>query len=101
MRFISALFAVSLLVSVPASAGQEIKSAVSKDMCLLDSANCSGQKYYSIVEKIAHLKQAIEIGSPVYSPEELRHLEHLLEEAFDIAGLIDADPSQVPENRFK
>jgi hypothetical protein len=35
----------------------------------------------------------------VYSPEELAHLRYLLEEALTTADRIDADPSQVPENK--
>jgi hypothetical protein len=97
---ISIVITLSIVTGV-AFAGQEIKSDEVKDKCLLDIKNCTGSSYYNIVEKIARLKQAIEIGTKLYTLEECKHLEYLLEEAFETAERIDADPSQVPENRDK
>jgi hypothetical protein len=101
MKTILLLIAASLLMAGSALADQESKPVIGKDLCLLDSAHCPGRQYYNLVEKIAHCRVALEKGAAVYSPEELEHLRHLLEEALDIADMINADPSQVPENRFK
>jgi hypothetical protein len=90
-----------IIITSVAFADQEIRSDSSKDMCLLDIKNCTGHSYYNIVEKIARLKHAIEMGTKLYTPEECKHLEYLLEEALETAERIDADPSQVPENRDK
>jgi len=95
------IIVLTLITTTVAFADQEIKANTGKDLCLLDVKDCTGQSYYNIVEKIARLKAAIEIGTQIYSPEEVKHLNYLLEEALETAELIDADPSQVPENRYK
>ena len=102
MKSIPIVIVITLIiVTGVAFADRESGSNSGKDMCLLDIKNCTGHNYYNIVEKIARLKKAIEIGSKIYSPEEFKHLEYLLEEAFETAERIDADPSQVPENKDK
>jgi hypothetical protein len=101
MKSTPLLIAASLLIAVATSASQETEPVSGKDLCLLDTAKCPGQRHYDLVEKIAHCRAALETGAKVYSPEELEHVKHLLEEALDIADMINADPSQVPENRFK
>jgi hypothetical protein len=89
-----------LMMSVaPASYAEEMKQNNGKDVCLLDNNNCVGHSYYPIVEKIARIRTALRLGSTVYTPQELEHLRYLLEEALDVAEHIDADPSQVPENK--
>jgi len=85
-------------VTVAASA-QDMKPTAGKDTCLLDNNSCVGHSYYNIVEKIARIRAAIQLGTKVYTPQELEHLEYLLEEALDVADHIDAHSSQVPENR--
>jgi hypothetical protein len=101
MKSIPMIMLLTLIFTGVALADQEIKYNTGKDMCLLDIKNCTGQSYYDIVDKIARLKAAIEIGLELYSPEECNHLNYLLEEAFYTAERIGADPSQVPEMRDK
>jgi hypothetical protein len=101
MRVISLLMACVLSIAATAVAEQENQSITGKDWCLLDAAKCPGQIKYDLVEKIAHLKAALGSGAKLYSPQELEHLQHLLEEALETAEMVDADPSQVPENRFR
>src|SRR3974390_1314709 len=90
---------ITLFIASAAIADQGVQSSTGKDACLLDISNCPSGHYYDIVEKIARLKAAIQVGATVYSPEELAHLKYLLEEALTTADRIDADPSQVPENK--
>ena len=101
MKSIPIIFMIILIINGVAFADQKIESNSNKDWCLLDNKNCSGHSYYNIVEKIARLKAAIEIGTNLYTPEECKHLKYLLDEAFETAERIDADPSQVPENKDK
>lgn len=99
MKTVAFVIAVTLLSACIAFAEKGVTADSGKDMCLLDNNYCTGQSYYGIVEKIARIRAALEIGSKVYSPEEVKHLEYLLEEALMVAERIDADPSQVPENK--
>ncbi|NVN92606.1 MAG: hypothetical protein HXX11_18690 [Desulfuromonadales bacterium] len=101
MKSISIFIAITLFVAHAAFANESVVYDSTKDLCLLDINNCRGQSYYNIVEKISRLKAALEIGSKVYSQEEIKHLNYLLDEAFYAAERIDADPSQVPENKNK
>lgn len=97
MRLVPVIIAITLCAASAAFAEQA--PGAGKDLCLLDINNCTGRSYYHIVEKIARLKTALQVGPTVYSPEEIEHLTYLLEEAFTTAELIGADPSLVPENR--
>ena len=99
MRMLPLVCALTLFIASMAIAGQGATSDTGKDACLLDVSNCPSGHYYDIVEKIARLKAAIQVGARVYSPNELEHLKYLLEEALTTADRIDADPSQVPENK--
>ena len=63
----------------------------------MDVNNCVGQTYYNIVEKIIRIKSALEIGSRVYTPQELEHLTYMFDEAMYCCDRIDCHPSQVPE----
>jgi hypothetical protein len=99
MKMLPLVCIITLFIASTALAGQGVKTDTGKDACLLDVNNCPSGHYYDIVEKIARLKAAIQIGTTVYSPEELAHLQYLLEEALTTADRIDADPSQVPENK--
>ncbi|MDR3581154.1 MAG: hypothetical protein P4L44_14430 [Oryzomonas sp.] len=98
MQMLPQLCAIILFMAPMAFADQGVKTDTGKDACLLDINNCSGH-YYDIVEKIARLKAAIQIGTRVYSPKELEHIEYLLKESLITADRIDADSSQVPENK--
>ena len=91
---------IMLSLTVGAHA-EDLQSGAGKDMCLLDINNCLGQSFYNIVDKIARIRAAIEKGSLVYTPQEVEHLKYMLVEALETAERIDADPSQVPENRDK
>ncbi|KAA0888974.1 hypothetical protein [Oryzomonas rubra] len=99
MRLAPIIIAITLGAASAAFAEQA--PGTGKDLCLLDISNCTGRSYYNIVEKIARLKAALEVGTTVYSPGEIEHLTYMLEEAFTTADLIGADPSIVPENRDK
>lgn len=57
------------------------ESRQAKDLCLLDSNKCEGHVRYDLLEKIKRLTIALKLGTSVYSPEEVEHLEKLLEEA--------------------
>jgi hypothetical protein len=52
-------------------------------------------------EKLARIRAALALGDKVYTEQEIKHLDYLLDEALETADLIGADPSQVPENRDK
>lgn len=99
MKLLPLVMTLTLFTASMAFTDQGAPPNEGKDACLLDINTCPSGHYYDIVEKIARLKAAIQIGTRVYSPEELEHLKRLLEEAFEAADRIDADPSQVPENR--
>jgi hypothetical protein len=99
MKTIPLFMTMSLFIASAACADPGGGFDSGKDLCLLDINKCPGQSHYNIVEKIARLKAAIEIGTKVYTPEEVVHLKYSLEEALVTADRIDADPSQVPENR--
>ncbi|HEY4744582.1 MAG TPA: hypothetical protein VIH45_07975 [Desulfuromonadaceae bacterium] len=95
----TAIVVALLVASVTVAAAEDMKPNAGKDVCLLDNNNCVGHSYYNIVDKIARIRAAIQLGTKVYTPQELEHLEYLLEEALDVADHIDAHSSQVPENR--
>ncbi|BCS52698.1 hypothetical protein [Geobacter sp. SVR] len=53
-----------------------------KDWCLLKiESKCSGTTTLDLNDKIRRLNTAIDKGTSVYTPEELEHLKHVLEEA--------------------
>ena len=72
-------------VSVAAeSAGSE------KDWCLLGIADkCAGTTTFDLPEKTRRLEAAIKKGTAVYTPEELKHLQAMLDEARQIKVLLD------------
>jgi len=51
-----------------------------KDMCALYASQC-GTTAQSLQDKITRLQEAIEKGTKVYTPEEIRMLEQKLREA--------------------
>ena len=54
-----------------------------KDWCLLGVANkCPTTTTIDLVDKIKRLETATNKGSAVYTPEETKHLQAMLEEAF-------------------
>ena len=60
-----------------------------KDWCLLGiSDKCAGSTTIDLVDKIKRLDIAIGKGSAVYTPEELEHLNKMLEEAHEIEDLL-------------
>jgi len=92
-----------VLICLPLFAGvafsTDIPHGPVKDLCLLDNNNCVDHHYYNIVEKLARIRAALEVGTKLYSQQEIEHLTYMLDEALKTADLIDADPSQVPENK--
>ena len=52
-----------------------------KDWCLLGiSSKCAGTTTIDLFDKIKRVNVAIEMGTAVYSPEEIEHFKRLLEE---------------------
>jgi chaperonin cofactor prefoldin len=54
-----------------------------KDDCILNAKGC-GDQAMSIQTKIDRLKQEIDKGTKVYTPQELQRLKHKLEDANDV-----------------
>ncbi len=86
-RIVSAL--VLLLSAACLCQGAEVQQE-DKDWCLLGIADkCSGSTTFDLVEKTRRLEAAIKKGTAVYTPEELKHLQAMLEEARTIKILLD------------
>ena len=61
-----------------------------KDWCLLGIADkCGGTTTFDLAEKTRRLEAAIKKGTDVYTPEELKHLQAMLEEARQTKKLLD------------
>jgi len=61
-----------------------------KDWCLLGIADkCAGTTTFDLPEKTRRLEAAIKQGTAVYTPEELKHLQAMLDEARQIKVLLD------------
>lgn len=61
-----------------------------KDWCLLGIADkCSGTTTFDLPEKTRRLETAIKKGTAVYTPDELKHLQAMLDEARQIKILLD------------
>ena len=61
-----------------------------KDWCLLGIADkCPGTTTFDLAEKTRRLEAAIKKGTAVYTPEELKHLQAMLDEARQIKMLLD------------
>lgn len=61
-----------------------------KDWCLLSIADkCTGTTTFDLPEKTRRLEAAIKKGTAVYTPEELKHLQAMLDEARQIKVLLD------------
>jgi len=61
-----------------------------KDWCLLGIADkCGGTTTFDLAEKTRRLEAAIKKGTDVYTPEELKHLQAMLEEARQTKRLLD------------
>ena len=88
MRTIIAACAMALTVTVvPAAADSR---DAEKDWCLLGIADkCNGTTTFDLPEKTRRLEAAIAKGPAVYTPEELKHLKAMLEEARQIKMLLD------------
>jgi hypothetical protein len=80
----SLLLSTALLLSLVCdlhAADKVQKTEPAKDLCLLDTNKCDGHFRYDLLEKIKRLTSAIKLGTAVYTPEEVKHMENLLEEA--------------------
>jgi hypothetical protein len=86
-RIIPALAIVLTLTGVSAAADSQ---GPEKDWCLLGVADkCSGTTTLALPEKTRRLEAAIKQGTAVYTPEELKHLQAMLDEARQIKMLLD------------
>ncbi|MBJ6724325.1 hypothetical protein [Geomesophilobacter sediminis] len=69
------IVAAALVLGQVALASADDKQEIGKDRCLFDVKLCPGGEEYNIVDKYDHLKEALEKGASVYTPEELIHLK--------------------------
>jgi len=80
---------ISIVLSVAALSHATETQDQEKDLCLLGITNkCTSTTTLDLVDKIARLEAAINKGSAVYTPEELKHLQAMLEEAYLIKELL-------------
>ena len=78
--------ALTLIITVAGIApASEEKPVEGKDLCVLQGLNCP-DRFLTIQEKLGKLKAEIAKGTQVYTPEELRRLEHKLR---DLEGVWD------------
>ena len=97
MRPLAFLVALSLLVPALPLHAAEPEAAAAKDPCLMDNRNCPGNTNYTLVEKIARLRTAIENkDSGTYTPQELERLGKRLEECLEIADLLEIPETTIP-----
>ena len=87
IRWATAAFMISTICCQAA----EPPSNHAKDRCLLDINLCPGKNYYPIVEKIRRLRHALKLGTQVYTPEEVTHLEYILKESYYCVERIEAE----------
>ena len=84
--FLAIVMALSTVIVSHASDNQDSE----KDWCLLGITNkCPSSTTLDLVDKIKRLEAAIQRGSAVYTPDELKHLQAMLEEAYLIKDLLD------------
>ncbi|AJE03504.1 hypothetical protein [Geobacter pickeringii] len=72
-KILSTLIAVALSAPFVVSAA-DLKASAGKDLCLLNSANCTSVQNDSIQEKMSKLHNELQKGSSVYTAEELKTL---------------------------
>lgn len=83
------LTVVMLLMATGASSAADSQGS-EKDWCLLGVADkCPGTTTFDLPEKTRRLEAAIKKGTAVYTPEELKHLQALLDEARQIKMLLE------------
>lgn len=79
-----------VVLSVAASAHATEGKDADKDWCLLGNTDkCPGGTTFDLFEKIRRLEAAIKKGAAVYTPEELKHLQAMLEEAYETKELMN------------
>ena len=84
------IVACALVLAVTGISGAADSRDPEKDWCLLGIADkCAGTTTFDLPEKTRRLEAAIKKGTAVYSPEELKHLQAMLEEARQIKVLLD------------
>ncbi|MDR3579361.1 MAG: hypothetical protein P4L44_05320 [Oryzomonas sp.] len=75
------VFAIVLVLSVVSVSHAADYNEAEKDWCLLGIGNkCEGTTTIDLFDKIKRIEIALKKGSSVYTPEELKHLQSMLEE---------------------
>jgi hypothetical protein len=75
------VFAIVLVLSVISVSHAADYNEAGKDWCLLGIANkCEGTMTIDLFDKIKRIESALKKGSAMYTPEELAHLQSMLEE---------------------
>jgi hypothetical protein len=88
MKKIILALAIILTVTVSFTAAESQDSE--KDWCLLGiSDKCPGTTTFDIVEKTRRLEAAIKKGTAVYTPEEIKHFQVMLDEVKAIKILFE------------
>jgi hypothetical protein len=78
-----------VLMATDASATTDSQGS-EKDWCLLGiSDKCPGTTTFDIVEKTRRLEAAIKNGTAVYTPEEIKHFQAMLDEINTIKMLFE------------
>ena len=78
-----------VLMATGASAAADSQGS-GKDWCLLGiSDKCPGTTTFDIVEKTRRLETAIKKGTVVYTPEEIKHFQAMLDEINTIKMLFE------------
>ena len=84
-----ALLLIIMLLSAAMVSHAADNQDAEKDWCLLGVTNkCVGSTAFDLVEKIKRLEIAIKKGSTVYTPEELKHLQAMLADAYETQELM-------------
>jgi hypothetical protein len=78
-----------VLMATDASAAADSQGS-EKDWCLLGiSDKCPGTTTFDIVEKTRRLEAAIKNGTAVYTPEEIKHFQAMLDEINTVKMLFE------------